>query len=216
MLFAAAGGDHSSDAGGSHSLPMHAQHILEPLGFPITNSMIMTWIIMIGIIIVVRLGAKDIQMVPSGLQNFLEACVEGLQTFIGSFLEKKVVVWSLPLLGSFFIFILISNLFGLVPGVGSIGFGEDAAEGALRSVKHVDAAIFRPPTADANMTLAMAIIFFIMNLYWAIKYNGFVGLVKHIFAVKGTPPAYLYPLMVLIFLVVGVIEMVSIGIRPIA
>ncbi|MEO0453045.1 MAG: F0F1 ATP synthase subunit A [Verrucomicrobiota bacterium] len=216
ILGAAASGDSVHESSTSHRLPMEAQHLFEVLGLPITNSIIMTWIILIGLVIFVKLTTKQITMVPSGAQNFIEACVEGLEQFLGTFLEKKVVQWSFPVLATFFVFILISNLFGLVPGVGSIGFGDGPAEGFFRSVHHVEKALFRPPTADANMTIAMGIIFFVMNMYWAIKYNGFIGLIKHVFGVKGTPPKFLYPIMFLIFIGVGAIEIVSIGIRPIA
>lgn len=203
-------------ASGGYTLPMEAQPIFEVAGFPVTNSMVVTWIIMIGFIILVRVAAGDLKMVPSGAQNFLEACVEGIQGFMESLLDKKVVEWAFPVLATFFIFIVVSNLLGLVPGVGSIGFGENPAQGFFRSVDHVDVAWFRPPTADANMTIAMAGIFFFMSLYWAVKFNGLGGFIKHIFWVKGDMPGFLFPIMVIIFLGVGLIEVVSLAIRPVA
>jgi F-type H+-transporting ATPase subunit a len=106
---------------------------------------------------------------------------------------------------------------GLLPGVGSIGFGHhDAASSLPFALQHADVPLFRPPTADANTTVAMAGIFFIMSTYWAIKYNGPVGVVKHIFGVKGGMKGMILIPLTLIFIFIGLIEIVSIVIRPIA
>ena len=53
----------------------------------------------------------------------MEALIEGWEGLMGNVLEPKVVKWVFPLATSFFIFIVMSNLMDLFPGVGSIGFG---------------------------------------------------------------------------------------------
>ena len=79
----------------------------------------------------------------------------------------------------------MSNLVDVIPGVGSIGFGTPDKSSPLPfAIDHVDRPFFRPPTTDANLTVAMAGIFLVMSLYWAVRYNGFWGLIKHIFGVK--------------------------------
>ena len=76
---------------------------------------------------------------------------------------------------------------------------------------------FRPPTTDANLTVAMAGIFFVMGLYWAVKYNGPFGLIKHVFGVKVDTNKWLYPLLLLLFIFIGIMESFSIlFIRPVA
>jgi F-type H+-transporting ATPase subunit a len=184
---------------------------------PVTNSMIYTWIIGLFILAVVRIGTKNMKEVPSGIQNLVEAAVEGLEELTKGLLEPKVARWCFPLVATYFIFILISNLMGLLPGVGSIGYGPVAKDSALPfALEHAVTPFFRPPTADANTTIAMALIFFVMSTYWAVKYNGVWGLIKHIFGPKGgITGAILIPLSV-IFVMVGVIEVVSILIRPVA
>lgn len=181
---------------------------------PVTNSMVYTWVVAAVIFCVVRLGTRKMDLIPSGPQNLVEAAVEALEELTAGLLEPKVVRWVFPLVATYFLFIVISNLMGLLPGVGSIGWG--TGSGAPLGVQHADVPLFRPPTADANMTVAMAAVFFIMSTYWAIRYNGPLGLVKHIFGVKGGMTGWMVVPLSLVFLFIGLIEVISICIRPVA
>jgi F-type H+-transporting ATPase subunit a len=184
---------------------------------PITNSILYTWVVAAFIIIVVRFGTRKMKEVPSGLQNIVEAVVGGLRDMCEAMLEPKVARWVFPLVATYFIFIATSNLMGLLPGVGSIGWGEpDKASVMPLAIKHAEAPLFRPPTADANMTVGMAGIFFIMSTWWALKYNGPWGLTKHIFGVKGGFKGLVVIPLSLIFLFVGCVEILSICVRPVA
>ncbi len=191
-------------------VPSAAPAIFHVLGLPITNSMICTWIVAAIILIVVRSTTpKNIKEIPSGMQNVIEALVEMWDGLIGDILDKRVTRWVFPFATTFFIFILISNLMDLVPGVGSIGFY--SADG-----RHFTP-LFRPPTTDANLTMVMATIFLIMSLFWAVRYNGFFGLIKHIFGVKMETNKALYPLFFLLFLFIGAMELLSVLFaRPVA
>ena len=185
-----------------------APAVLHVLGLPVTNSMICTWVVAAFILVVVRIGTwNNIKEVPSGLQNLIEAMVEGWEGLIGDILDKRVTRWVFPFATTFFIFIVLSNLTDLVPGVGSIGVKENGQFTPL----------FRPPTTDANLTVAMAGIFLVMSLYWAVKYNGVWGLIKHIFGVKMETSKFLYPLFFLLFLFIGAMELLSVLFaRPVA
>ncbi|MFH1067508.1 MAG: F0F1 ATP synthase subunit A [bacterium] len=185
---------------------------------PITNSMVYGGLIILGIFLVVRMGTRKMNEIPSGLQNFIEAVVEGLETFTKGLLEPKVVRWAFPLVATFFLFILISNYMGLFPGVGSIGMGGHPDEHTCLpfAVEHVEKPFFRPPTSDANMTVALGLIFFVMSTYWAFRYNGFFGLFKHLFGVKGGMKGWIVIPMAFVFFAVGLIELISIAIRPVA
>ena len=82
----------------------------------------------------------------------------------------------------------------LFPGVGSIGFGmSDRTSSLPFAIQHVEPPFFRPPTTDANLTVAMAAIFLVMSLFWALRYNGVWGFIKHIFGVKMDANKWLYP-----------------------
>jgi F-type H+-transporting ATPase subunit a len=184
---------------------------------PVTNSMINTWIIAAVIFVVVRLGTRQLNQVPGRLQNFIETIVEALEDMTKGLLEPKVVRWCFPLVATFFLFILLSNLTDLLPGVGSLGYGPRDENSALPwALVHADTPWFRPPTSDANTTVAMALIFFVMSTWWAIKYNGFWGLLKHLFGLKGGIKGLAAIPLSLIFLFVGIIEVISIAIRPVA
>jgi len=187
-----------------------------PFSFPITNSMIYTWVVAAVIFLIVRTGTKKMSEVPSGHQNVIEAAVEGLEEMTSGLLEPKVARWVFPLAATFFLFIVISNLMGLLPGVGSIGWGHYSHSGLPFALEHADVPLFRPPTADANTTVAMAAIFFIMSSFWALKYNGPLGLIKHIFGPKGGMKGLILIPLTLIFIFIGLIEVVSIMIRPVA
>jgi F-type H+-transporting ATPase subunit a len=183
---------------------------------PITNAMIYTWVIALVIFVIVRLGTRDMRIIPSAFQNAVEAAVEGLEDLTKGMLEPKVVDWCFPLIATYFIFIVISNLMGLLPGVGSIGYGHHVESHLPFAIGHPDMPLFRPPTADANTTIAMAGLFFIMSTYWAFKYNGPLGLVKHIFGVKGGMHGPILIPLTVIFIFIGLIEVISICIRPVA
>ncbi|HXF10860.1 MAG TPA: F0F1 ATP synthase subunit A [Desulfuromonadaceae bacterium] len=196
------------ETAGEELVPSAAPAVFHVLGLPVTNSMICTWIVALVILVIVRSTTpKNIKEIPSGMQNVLEALVEMWDGLIGDILDKRVTRWVFPFATTFFIFIVMSNLVDLVPGVGSIGIKHDGEFTPL----------FRPPTTDANLTVAMAGIFLVMSLYWAIKFNGPWGLVKHIFGVKMEANKWVYPLFVLLFLFIGAMELLSILFaRPVA
>ena len=189
-------------------VPSGAPTLFTVLGLPVTNSMICTWIVAAVILTIVRLTTwKGVKEVPSGMQNVMESLVEAWEGLIGDILDERVARWVFPFATTFFIFIVMSNLVDLVPGVGSIG-----------SYHHGQfTPFFRPPTTDANLTIVMAGIFLVMSLFWAVRYNGFWGLIKHIFGVKMDTNKWTYPLFFLLFLFIGAMELLSVGFaRPVA
>lgn len=183
---------------------------------PVTSSMIAVWGVAALIMAVLILGTRRMALVPSGAQNLVEAVVDGVQGMLAGLLEPKVARWALPLIGTYFIFILLSNLVDLLPGTGSIGYGHPKEGGLPFSLERVERPMIRPPTTDANLTVAMAVIYFIMSTVWAIRFNGPVGLLKHIFGVKGKIGGFLLVPMAIIFFIVGIVEVISIMIRPIS
>ena len=191
----------------------------KPFSLPVTNSMVCTWIVAAVILVLVRATTpRHIKEVPSGMQNIMEALVEGWEGLIGDILDPRVARWVFPFATTFFIFIVMSNFVDLVPGVGSIGFGTPNPNSSLPfAIDHVDRPFFRPPTTDANLTVVMAGIFLVMSIYWAVRYNGVWGLVKHIFGVKMEANKWAYPLFFLLFLFIGAMELLSVTFaRPVA
>ncbi|HEY3899218.1 MAG TPA: F0F1 ATP synthase subunit A [Chthoniobacter sp.] len=181
--------------------------------FEVTNSMIVTWIVALGIIIFAQYATRNIKEVPEGAQNFWEWLVEGLYNFLGSIIGSELTKKTFWFFASIFIFILFTNWAGLIPGVGTIGWGEPEPQGGLF---HVTRPLFRGVNADLNMTLAMAMIFFACWTVWAVQANGFGGFILHLFGPKGQSKGLMKALMVVVFFIVGFLEVISILVRPVS
>jgi F-type H+-transporting ATPase subunit a len=93
-------------------------------GFPVTNSLIMTVIVDLLLLLTIIFGVRNMQLIPRGFQNFVEFMVESFYNFAQS-VDRKNVAKFFPLCASIFFFVLYSNYFALIPGVGSIGVCRD-------------------------------------------------------------------------------------------
>ena len=206
-----AGPEHAE--GGEHGLTQRAPVLFDFGFFQITNSMIVTWIVAILIIVFSQYATRNIQEVPSGAQNFWEWLVEELHDFLESIVGADLVNKTFWFFSTIFIFILVTNWFGLVPGVGSIGWGVPSGSGGL---EHITTPLLRGANADLNMTLGMSIIFFVCWTIWAVQANGPGGFILHLFGPKGDTTGLLRVLMIFVFMVVGVLEVVSILFRPVS
>jgi len=196
----------------SEGLPAAAPHI-QVGPFSVTNSMILTWIVAIALIVFVQKATRNIRAVPEGAQNFWEWLVEGLYGFLEDIIGHDLVKKTFWFFATIFIFILFTNWAGLFPGVGTIGWGTPEADGSLH---HITRPLLRGVNADLNMTMGMAMIFFVCWTVWAIQANGFGGFILHLFGPKGDTTGLLKVLMVFVFIVVGVLEVVSIVFRPVS
>src|SRR5437016_3392515 len=195
------------------AVPLKPDELVHIGKFAITNSMLVTWIVAAGIIVFAQLATRKIQVIPSGAQNFWEWLVESLHNFLESIIGRDLVKKTFWFFATIFIFILFVNWFGLIPGVGTIGWGHyDPAHGSF----HVDQPLLRGGNADLNMTTAMAAIFFVLWIIWAIQANGVGGFLFHIFGPKGETSGLLKFVMVVIFFMVGWLEVISILFRPIS
>ena len=110
----------AASAGHDH-LPVHAEEILRVGPIAITNSMLMIWIVAAVVILVAQLATRNISLIPTGLQNFVEWLVESLYNFLEGILGKHLVKKTFWFFATIFILILFTNWFGLIPGVGTIG-----------------------------------------------------------------------------------------------
>ena len=195
------------------ALPLKAAELFHVGKFVVTNSMLVTWLVAAGMIGFAQTATRKIKPVPTGVQNFWEWLVESLYNFLESVIGRELVKKTFWFFATIFIFILFVNWFGLIPGVGTIGWGHYySASGSF----HVDQPLLRGGNADLNMTTAMAAIFFVLWLTWAIQANGVGGFLLHIFGPKGETSGFLKLVMVVIFFMVGWLEVISILFRPIS
>jgi F-type H+-transporting ATPase subunit a len=169
------------DLGGN---PTHAASLFD--FYPsITGSIIMSWIVMAVVIIPLTIAARRLKEIPSGAQNVLEFAIEGLTSFamgIGGPGAKRFITFFLAC----FLFIVISNWSGLIPGVGRV---------------HE----FRAPTSDVNVTVGLALVAFVYFHYQGVRALGIGGYLGKFFTLKGGP----------IGLFVGVLEFFLEIVKPI-
>jgi F-type H+-transporting ATPase subunit a len=151
------------------------------------------------------------QQVPRGAQNLLEWLIEGLYGFLEGIIGAHLVKRTFWFFATIFIFILSANWVGLIPGVGTIGWGHRSEQGF-----QIDEPFLRGANADLNMTLAMALVFFACWIVWALREVGPVGFLKELFAPKGEATGALRLLMVVVFFGVGCLEIISILFRPVS
>jgi F-type H+-transporting ATPase subunit a len=145
-------------------------------------------------------------------RNFWEWIVEGLHNFLENIIGRDLVTKGFWFFATIFIFILFVNWFGLIPGIGTVGWGHYNPAGTFV----VDRPLLRGGNADLNMTTAMSAVFFVMWFVWAIQANGVGGFLKELFGPKGETTGVVKILMVVIFFAVGWLEVISILFRPIA
>lgn len=143
-----------------------AEQIAHIDGLPITNTLILAWLVMGILVLFAALSTLKLKLVPGGLQGAAEVIVEKAYDFtkgvIGSDKHTEKIF---PFITTFFIFILLSNWLGLFPGVGTIGMEGNG--------EHHFLPFLRAPASDLNTTLAFAVISVIITNIFGIAAIGF-------------------------------------------
>lgn len=143
---------------------------------------IYSWFVMIILIILGAVAAKSISMIPTKAQNVFEILISGIEEFMVD-LTGEEGRWLFPISATIFIYIVVCNLIGLVPG-------------------------FLPPTASVNTTLSCAIPVVIFTHVIGVKYHG-VKYIKHFMG----PVWWLAPLIFVIEIIGHVARILSLSIR---
>ncbi|NBR58262.1 MAG: ATP synthase F0 subunit A, partial [Opitutaceae bacterium] len=136
-------------------------------GWAITNSMATGWTVSAVLIALILFAVRKPKVLPTKSQAVFESLLEGLRDLFEPIVGKKAFPATFPLLVTFFIFILIQNWMGLLPGVGTIGWGHEV-DGDF----HITSPWIRPFTADFNSTIALALVSFGAYLIIIFKYAG--------------------------------------------
>ena len=181
-------------------------------GWAITNSMVTGWTVSALLVALVLWLVGKPKMLPTKGQAVIESLIEGLRGLFEPIVGKQAFPLAYPLLVTFFIFILYHNWMGLIPGVGTMGWGHDVDGHFL-----ITRPLIRPHNSDFNGTIALALISFGAWAIIVFKIAGPKLILWDLFgnkAEKAETPAWLYPILSLVFVVVGFIEVFSIVIRP--
>ena len=122
-------------------------------GIPITNTLITSWIVIALLVVLAFSIGTRLKMTPGRLQTLFEWLVEFIYDYVAEILESRDLARKFfPLLVTLFLFIFTANLLEFTPGIGSIGFFH---EGAF-------APLLRSVNTDLNVTLALAVIAFVV------------------------------------------------------
>jgi len=199
-------------AGDGVSLTSDELFRLGPL--PVTNSMVTSWVVSLFIIFLVKLMVGTPQLIPTKGQLIVESAISSLRSIIEPIVGKKVFFPSFWLLSGLFLFILFHNWSGLLPGVGTIGHGY-YADGHFNILKP----LIRPGNADLNMTLALALVANLCWVYFIVKYAGIKVIAKDLFGNKADRTQVnfgVFAFLGVLFIAVGLIEILSIIFRPVS
>ncbi len=168
---------------------LKAEQIGSVFGFPITNSLVMAWIVMALLIGSAYIFGRSLQTVPGRLQAGVEWAFEGAIAYMAEVLGSDLLARRFfPLIASIFIFVAAINELEFFPGVGSLGLWHGSELLPL----------LRAPTTDLNFTLALAMIAFFTIEITGIALLGFFKYAKKYVNLKSP-----------IGFVVGLIELVS-------
>lgn len=149
-------------------IELGAEKIISIFGFPITNTLIMSWVVVGFLAFLAYRTYKKLKAVPSFLQNILELTIDKLLDLMnGIFGSREKAERYFPIVATIFIFILLSNWLGIMPGIGSIGFVEESDHGKIF------VPLFRSAASDINFTLALAIISIVATNIFGIVALGF-------------------------------------------
>ena len=188
------------------AVSMSAQNLF---GLPwFTNSTLVALVVLVLVLTAFRKATKNMQLVPSGFQNLFEALIELLYDNVEQIVGPKVAKQCFHLILTIFVYVLVANWFGLLPGVGTIG--------GMNSDGYVVEPLIRPATADLNMTLGIALSFMILWIILTVKEAGIIGFLKHTFCPPGGIVGFMRYALIPLFMFVGVIEVVSIALRPVS
>jgi len=188
------------------AVSMSAQNLF---GLPwFTNSTLVALVVLVLVLTAFRKATKNMQLVPSGFQNLFEALIELLYDNVEQIVGPKVAKQCFHLILTIFVYVLVANWFGLLPGVGTIG--------GMNSDGYVVEPLIRPATADLNMTLGIALSFMVLWIILTVKEAGIIGFLKHTFCPPGGIVGFMKYALIPLFMFVGVIEVVSIALRPVS
>lgn len=138
-------------------------------GVPVTNTLFTVWLTMAVLLLLTFLVRRKLMLIPGRLQLMFELIIGGVYDYMAEVLGREDYARKFfPVVMTIFLFILLMNWVGLLPGIDSIGFYPDQATHATIEEGHVDTShvasfipFFHPAATDLNITIAFAIVAFL-------------------------------------------------------
>jgi F-type H+-transporting ATPase subunit a len=189
------------EGGGLIHVSIKAEPLFTIGSFEFTNSMVGALLASLVLLVTAWYFYRRSALVPSRMLSVIEMPVEWIVSIVSSSSSR----WRgyVAFIAALFLMILIANWIGLLPGVGTIGLIEH----------HGDEAVFvplvRPASADLNYTLGLAIVAFVVFVWWGLRINGPIGYLKELVG----EPRYMAPLMFPIHLISELSRLISLSMR---
>ncbi len=175
------------------NISLAAEPVFHIGSFPVTNTLLTSWITILLLFIGGFALRKRMRDVPRGFQNIIEVLFEGMLSVMDGITgSREQTKMFFPLIATLFLFILLANWLGILPGFGTIGLQE------VHEGKNIIVPFLRSTNSDLNMTLGMAIISVFSIQMFGIMLIGTAKYSKRFFNFKNP-----------IFTFVGIIELVS-------
>src|SRR5438132_12707819 len=142
-----------------------AELLFSIFGVPVTNSILTAWVVIAILVLFAFFSTRNMQLMPSGFQNFWELIIELWVGISESTMGRRRGRRFMPLIVTAFLFILFSNWFGTLP----------IAYFTIRNAEGVEVPIFRSANSDLNLTAAMAIMMIGLAEFFELKSLGLLG-----------------------------------------
>jgi F-type H+-transporting ATPase subunit a len=143
------------------TLPSEA--LFEVAGFPITNTLIASWLTVIVLAIVFYVCTRKMKLIPGKLQNLAEMAVEALLSFVKSVAGEKHARLLFPVVATIFIYVITNAYLALLPFFGTI---------VVTGQEGTAVPLFRSANTDINVPLSIAVMSFIFVEFWGMKSLG--------------------------------------------
>lgn len=135
------------------NISISAETLFHLGSFPVTNSMLISWLIILVLCTGAYSVSRNLSLVPRGFQNVVEVIMQFLFGIVDSVMgNKEQTKKFFPLIATIFLFIILTNWTEILPGMGAIGLWEEH-EG-----KRIIVPFIRASAADLNFTIALSLI----------------------------------------------------------
>lgn len=155
----------------SPHIEIAAEKLFYFAGLPVTNTLVMS-VGAAGLLVSLGIPLRKAGLIPAFFQNLIEIVTEKfLDLMQGMFGSREKAEQYFPLIATIFLFVLLSNWLGILPGIGSLGYYE------TMHGKETFVPFFRSAASDLNFTLALGVV-----AVMAVNFFGIaaIGLRKHI------------------------------------
>jgi len=173
-----------------------AEEVFSLFGFPITNTMLAAWFTIIVVVGLSYIATRKMKIVPSGLQNIVEAGVEMLYNFVRGVAGERYGRSFFPIIATIFIFVMFNAWLALLPFFGAGIY-----------IKETGTPLLRGANTDINFPLTLAIVSFIFVEYWGIRALGLFRYLRKFFNIGGLLRGHILTGITDMF--VGLMELIS-------